>query len=180
MFLKIGGTFVVLIAAFFTYVSFQPSDFLVSRELHIKAKPEIIFPYINNSKLTNEWMPWKDSDPSVEMVYAGPGEGVGSIASWDSKGQMGTGKAEVVESVPNQAVKTQLTYTKPMEMHQMAEMTLTAKEDGTVVKWTVSGQKNFISKVMCTFVNMDKMVGGEFEKGLLKLQALVEKSSNTK
>lgn len=109
------------------------------------------------------------------MIYSGPPEGVGSKSNWDSNGQMVTGEAEVIESIPNQVVKTKLTYTRPMEMSQMAEVSLTPSADGqTLVKWSVSGKNTFIGRLMCVFINMDKMVGAQFEKGLTNLKKLVE------
>ena len=165
---------VVILAGFLAYVATRPSAMLVSREIVVAASPEVIFPYINNSKKANDWMPWKDSDAGVEMVYSGPDEGVNSKSSWDSKGQMGTGEALVIDSIKNQVVKTQLTYTKPFQMSQLAEISLSAVDGGTKVKWTVSGNVGFFFKLMGVFVSCDKMIGGEFEKGLSKLKQQVE------
>lgn len=177
MVLKVIGIIALVIAGILIYAALQPSEYLITRELVIKASPEVLFPYINNSQKSNEWMPWKDSDPDVKMSYSGPAEGVGSVASWDSPGKMGTGRAEVVGSVENQSVKTQLTYTKPMEMSQLAEVSLTPASEGTVVRWAVTGHNNWIGRVVCLFMNMDKMVGGEFEKGLSNLKTLAEGKS---
>jgi hypothetical protein len=178
MFIKVIAAFAIFIAGFFGFVAMQPSEMRISRELLINAKPEVIFPYINNSKKTNEWMPWSESDPGVQMAYSGPEEGVGSLSSWDSKGQMGTGKAEVIESIPNQLVKTQLTYTKPMEMSQLAEISITPAGDASLVKWSVSGTNSFIGKLFSVIMNLDKVVGKDFEKGLNNLKSKTE-SSNT-
>ena len=174
MLLKVILGVLVLLAGFLTYVAFQPSEMYIVREIFIKAPSEKIFPFINNSQKANSWMPWQESDPGAIMKYSGPEEGVGSTSSWDSPGKMGTGKAEVVESVPNQTVKTKLTYTKPMNMSQMAEVSLTPSADGTIVKWSVKGNNTFLGRLMCVFMNMDKMVGGQFEKGLTKLKNQVE------
>lgn len=174
MFIKILISVAILVAGFLSYVAIKPSNMVITRELVIKAPPEKIFPYINNAKKADEWMPWKDSDPGVQMQYSGPEEGVGSKSSWDSKGQMGTGSALVVESIPNQSVKTQLTYTRPMEMSQMAHIMLTPTPEGTLVKWSVDGHNNFICRMMSVFMDMDKMVGDEFVKGLTKLKSITE------
>lgn len=119
-------------------------------------------------------MPWKDSDPGIKMEFTGPDEGVGSISTWDSEGQMGKGSATVVESTPNQSVKTKLVTEKPMPMEQLADISLTPAGDSTVVNWTVTGKNNFIGRLFCVFIDMDKMVGSEFEKGLNNLKAKVE------
>ncbi len=147
---------------------------LISRELIIKAPADKIFPYINNSMKANQWMPWQETDPDVKMVFSGPEEGVGSKSSWNSEGQMGTGEALVVDSIPNQSVKTQLTYTRPMNMSQMAEVALIPQPDGTLVRWSVSGKSNFVCRLFGVFMNMEKMVGDQFDKGLQKLKTLTE------
>ena len=165
---------VALLGAFLVYVALRPSEMRVSREIVAQATPEVIFPHINNSEKANAWMPWKDSDPEVKMSYSGPAEGVGSKSSWDSKGQMGTGEALVIESVANQVVKTQLTYTKPFQMSQLAEISLTPVDGGTKIKWSVSGHVGYFFRLLGVFMDCDKMVGNEFEKGLLNLKNRVE------
>lgn len=172
---KIGLVFISIVAIFLVYASFQPNEMTIAREITVNATPEVIFPFINNSEKADAWMPWHESDPAMKIAYSGPTEGVGSKSNWTSTGDMGTGEALVVESIPNQTVKTQLTYTKPMEMSQLAEITLTAKDNGqTLVRWSVSGKNNFISKIFGVLMNVEKMVGTEFEKGLLKLKMSVE------
>ncbi|MES2803837.1 MAG: SRPBCC family protein [Bdellovibrionota bacterium] len=171
---KILISLALVIGGFLVYVGFQPADYKISRELAIKATPEVLFPYINNSKKANEWMPWKDSDPGIKMEFSGPDEGVGSISSWNSDGQMGVGTATVVESTLHQSVKTKLVTEKPMAMEQLADISLTPAGDSTVVNWTVTGKNNFIARIFCVFMDMDKMVGPEFEKGLNTLKATVE------
>ena len=152
----------------------KPAEMHISRELLISAKPEVIFPHINNSQKANAWMPWHAEDPHLKMEFSGPPEGVGSTSSWNSKGRMGTGNAVVTESISNKTVKTKLTYVKPMTMSQLAEVSLTAASNGTIVRWSVTGKNNFIGRAMCLFINMDKMVGGSFEKGLSNLKNIVE------
>ena len=175
------------LGALLLYVAFQPNEFVIARETYIEATPEVIFPFINNSKLANEWMPWQETDPGAVMVYSGPEEGVGSTTKWDSKGQMGTGQALVVESIPNKIVKTQLNYTHPMQMEQLAEISLIPVSEATAatettsatlavtqVRWQVTGKNNFVGRLFCLFLNMDKVVGSQFELGLAKLKQRAE------
>jgi len=171
---KILIGFIVLVGVLFTYAALRPAQMLISREMLINASPEALFPYINNSKKAYEWMPWQESDPDAKIVYSGPDEGLGSKSSWESKGQMGVGEALVVESTANQSVKTQLSYTKPFAMSQLAEISLTPLESATKVKWSVNGHNTFLFRLIGIFMDCDKMVGDQFEKGLLKLKNLVE------
>lgn len=174
MFLKIVIVFICLLVGVLIYAGLQSSEMHIAREIVIKASAEEIFPFINNSKKANEWMPWAEMDNQLQMSYSGPDEGVGSTSSWNSQGQMGVGQAVVVESTLNKIVKTKLTYTKPMEMAQLAEVSLIQSAEGTTVRWAVSGQNSFIGRVFCLFFNMDKQVGSQFEKGLSKLKTMIE------
>ncbi len=174
MFKKIGIGIALILGALALYAATKSPDMFVARDIVINASPEAIFPHINNSKKANDWMPWRESDPNVVMNYSGPEEGVGSKSSWDSNGQMGTGEALVIESIPNRSTKTQLTYTRPFHMSQIAEISLTPVPEGTKVTWSVSGQQNFLFRFFGIFMNCDKMIGGEFEKGLANLKKTVE------
>lgn len=174
---KTIGLLVLIIGLFIGYVALKSSHYEITREITINASPAVLFPFINNSKKANTWMPWQEVDPGVVMSFQGPEEGVGSTSSWSSDGQMGTGKAEVIESIPDSLVKTKLSYEKPMAMSQMAEISLTAAPPGTRVRWSVTGENTFIGRLFCFFMNMDKLVGGQFEKGLIKLKQLAEGES---
>lgn len=174
---KIIGAIGLIIVAILVAAALQPADYTVSREISIKAPAEKIFPYLNNSKLAEQWGPWMEIDPSTKMQYSGPDSGPGSRADWTSDGQMGVGSATITESVPNQKVVMKLAYTKPMAMTQDAEYNLRTEGAESVVTWKVQGKNTFPGRVMCMFMNMDKMVGGMFEKGLSKLKTLVEKSN---
>ena len=171
---KIALGFVALLLLVIGYAATLPEDYVIAREQTIKASPEVLFPWINNSKKSDEWMPWMESDPQIKMTYSGPEEGVGSKASWTSPGDMGDGEALIIESIPNQTVKTQLTYTKPMEMTQLATISLKQVPEGTTVRWEVSGKNPLIGRIFCLIMNMDKMIGDEFEKGLANLKSKVE------
>lgn len=174
VFMILVGLLVIAIISVCLYAALLPSQYTISRSLVVRATPEKIFPWINDTRKSNEWMPWAESDPQLQMNYIGPVEGVGAISSWKSEGRMGTGQAEVVESVLNTSVTTKLSYTKPMMMTQMAIISLMPKGDGTEISWSVKGENNFIGRVFCVFMNMDKMVGDEFLKGLQNLKLKVE------
>ena len=172
---KILYAVITLIALVCIYAAVAPSEYYVERQQAIAATPEKIFPLVNNSKKMNEWMPWAEADPKMVMTYSGPEEGVDAVSSWNSEGQMGVGSAKIIESIPNEKVVSLLEYKKPFEGIQTAEVSITSSAEGqSLVKWSVKGNNNFVGRVLCLFMNMDKMVGSQFEKGLLKLKELSE------
>ncbi len=174
MLVKILALVGILILCLVVYAALKEPAMNISRDMVIAATPERLFPYLNNSKKMNDWMPWQDSDPNCKMQYSGPEEGVQSKSFWESTGKMGTGSSTIIESVPNKSVKSQLVYTKPMEMSQFAEISLTPVAGGTQVTWSVDGHNNFLFRLVGIFISVDKMIGGEFEKGLSKLKNQVE------
>lgn len=168
--LGLGGVLVL----FLGYVALKSPDYVIERQVIIGASADKIFPLMNSSKLAEKWGPWLEADPEAKMNYSGPDTGVGAKTSWDSKGQLGTGSATIIESVPNEKVGIALAYTKPFEMTQHSDYLLKGAGNQTSVTWRVTGKNNFAGRLMCTFANMDKMVGGMFEKGLSNLKRLVE------
>ena len=169
----------ILISLFLIYVAIIPGDYIIKREIEIDQSAEKIFPYIASVKLADEWMPWKDQDSNLKMTYQGSERGVGATSIWESNGNMGQGKAEVVEEILNEKVKTKITYTKPMSFEQTSIFKLTKKnENKTIMEWSVEGKNTFLGRLISTLgiINIDKYVGDEFEKGLKKLKKTVEKN----
>jgi uncharacterized protein YndB with AHSA1/START domain len=167
-----------LIVVIVGYAAIQKSEYTISREITINAPVEKIFPYLNNSKLAEQWGPWMDIDSSVKMNYSGPDVGVGSKAYWIGAKQLGTGSATIVDSAANQRVAIKLEYTEPMAMEQMAEYLVKPQGAQTTVTWRVTGKNTLPGRVACLFMNMDKKVGGMFELGLSKLKNLIEKKGS--
>jgi len=168
----IGVALVVVLVCLLAAV--QPNDYSIARELKIHATAAAVFPYLVNARKSNEWMPWADEDPKLNMSFSGPESGVGAIASWTSEGKMGVGKSEIVEVVPDKLVRTKIDYEKPFKMTQVADFVVTDNGPECTVRWSVIGQRGFPEKIMGLFFDMDKMVGGMFEKGLNKLKAKLE------
>lgn len=158
----------VLIAA-----AFKSPEMKVSREIKIASTPKEIFPYINSAEKSYEWMPWAEGDPGIKISFSGPQEGVGATSSWNGE-KMGVGHSEVVESIPDQLVRTRLVYKEPMEMSQMAELSLKQEGENTKVVWSVTGESNYFFRLISLFISCEEMIGPEFDKGLNKLKTLVE------
>ena len=166
VFLALGG--------FLGYIAMQPADYTIYREVTINAPAEKVFPFINNAKKMDSWNPWTKMDPKSQISFSGPEEGVGAKTSWTGGEMMGTGSATVSESVLNSLVKTKLEYTEPHMMTQDAIITLAPAGNQTVARWSVSGHNTFIARIFCFVMNMDKTIGGTFEKGLNDLKKSAE------
>ncbi|MFY9288740.1 MAG: SRPBCC family protein [Alphaproteobacteria bacterium] len=164
----------IVLAVFVIVVLLQPSEFHVERSIEITAKPNKIFPHINNLKKANVWSPWAKLDPNIKQTYSGPEQGVGAQVSWTGNNQVGEGTMTIVESKLNQLVRNRLDFLKPMEGTSTADFTLKTEGNKTKVTWSIYGHNNFMAKAMSLIMNCDKMIGEQFEKGLADLKTTVE------
>lgn len=174
MFKKILLTLIVLVAALLIVAAFQADTYRVEGSIVIAAPAAAIFSQINDLRRAQVWSPWVKLDPAANYTFEGPSAGVGAINTWAGNSQVGEGRQTIVASRPDELVRTNLEFYKPMAGSAVAEFALKPAGSGTVVTWSMSGAKNYPSKLICLFMNMDKMIGGPFETGLANLKVVVE------
>ena len=173
--LIVVGLLAVLIAVVLILALTKPDTFRVERTTSIKAPPEKIFPLLNDFQSWSAWSPYEKKDPAMKRTFSGPPSGKGAIYEWDGDKNVGQGRMEIMRSTPPSNVTLDLDFVKPFEAHNTVVFTLAPQGDFTTVTWAMQGPANFISKVMQVFINMDKMVGTDFEAGLANLKALAGK-----
>ena len=165
----------VLIAGILIFATTKPDTFRVQRSADIKAPPAKVFTLINDFKAWGAWSPWEKKDPAMMRTFGAVTSGKGAQYAWDGDKNVGQGSMEITESTPPSKIALKLDFLKPFEAHNIVEFTLAAQGDTTNITWTMHGPANFISKLMQVFVNMDSMVGKDFEAGLTNLKAAAEK-----
>jgi uncharacterized protein YndB with AHSA1/START domain len=175
MIMKLGIAVAAVFAVVLVLAAMKPNSFRVERKVVIKAPPEKIFPWLEDPKRTTEWSPWEKKDPAMKKTFSGPSKGVGAAYAWDGNKEIGAGRLELTEVVAPKKVVMNLDFIRPMEGHNVAAYTVTPVDGGSEVAWSISGPMPFLSKIMCVFKNMDKMIGKEFEAGLADLKTLAEK-----
>jgi uncharacterized protein YndB with AHSA1/START domain len=162
----------VLFVAFLGLVALQPSDFRVVRSATIAAAPAAVFAQVNDMHKWQTWSPWAKLDPAAKNSFEGPPAGTGAAFAWVGNSDVGEGRMTVTESRPDKLVRFRLDFLKPMAATSTAEFTFKPDGKQTVVTWSMEGKNNFLAKAFCLFMNMDKMVGGQFEQGLANLNAV--------
>ena len=173
---KILAVIPVIVVVFVIIVALQPAEFRVARTATVTAPAEVVFAQVNELKKWDSWSPWVKLDPAMKQTYEGPASGTGAISRWAGNNQVGEGSMTITESRPNELIRFNLEFIKPMAGTSTAEFSFKPEGSRTTVTWSMSGKNNFIAKAMCLFMNMDKMVGGEFEKGLSSLKSIAEAS----
>lgn len=163
-----------LLVVFLIVVAMQPADFRVARSKTISAAPAVVFAQVNDLHKWEAWNPWGKIDPAMKLTYEGAPAGVGAVYKWVGNSEVGEGRGTITESRPNELVQLRLDFIKPFAGTSTAEFTFKPEGNATVVTWSMSGKNNFIAKAICLFVSMDKMIGGQFEKGLADMKTASE------
>jgi uncharacterized protein YndB with AHSA1/START domain len=171
----IGIAIVVLLSGLVIFAATKPDTFRVERATSIKAPPEKIFPLINDFDRWASWSPYEKKEPAMKRTRSGAPTGKGAVYEWDGNGEVGKGRMEITNTTPPSKITIKLDFDKPFEAHNIVDFTLEPQADGTNVKWTMRGPAPFVSKMMQVFMDMDSMVGKDFEAGLASLKAIAEK-----
>jgi hypothetical protein len=165
----------VIIGAVLALAAFRPDSFRVQRATSIKAPPEKIFPLVNDFQRWGTWSPWEKKDPNMKRSFGGAAQGRGSTYAWEGDGNVGQGRMEITEASAPSTVRIKLDFTKPFEAHNLVEFTMLPKGESTEVTWNMQGPVPYLAKIVHLFINMDRMVGQDFEAGLANLKAAAEK-----
>jgi carbon monoxide dehydrogenase subunit G len=166
---------VVLVTGILAYAATKPDIFRVQRATSIKAPPEKIFPFLNDLHKFGAWSPYEKKDPAMKRTFAGSESGRGAVYEWDGDKNVGKGRMEIVDTAPPSKVAIKLDFVRPFEAHNTVEFTLAPKGDSTDVTWAMQGPVPYVAKIMHVFVDMDSMVGKDFDAGLASLKTVAEK-----
>ena len=163
-----------LIVAVLGFAATRPNALRVQRTASIKAPPEKIFPLINDLHRWTAWSPYEKKDPALKRIHGGAADGKGAVYEWEGNKEVGKGRMEITETSPPSRVMINLDFVRPFEAHNVVEFTLEPRGDATDVTWTMHGPMPFVSKLMSVFINLDRMIGADFEAGLANLKAATE------
>jgi len=168
-----------VVIALVVVISLRPAELRVARSTMVAAPPPAVFAQVNDFKKWDAWSPYVKIDPAMKKTYAGAPTGMGAIYAWAGNSEAGEGRATIVESRPNELVKIQLDFLKPMEGNAVAEFSFKPDGDKTQVTWSFVGPCTFIGKAIGLFIDMDKMVGDQFEAGLADLKKVAETTAKS-
>ncbi|MCU1321055.1 MAG: hypothetical protein JWM43_704 [Acidobacteriaceae bacterium] len=175
MFKLIGILILVAVVVILIVAWSKPNSFRVQRSATINASPQKIAALINDFHNWNDWSPWAHIDPDMKTTYSGPASGVGSVYLWEGNSKVGQGRMEILAIQPTQTT-VKLDFLKPFEGHNTTDFIFQPQGSSTQVEWVMYGPMTFFpGKLMSVFTSMDKMIGGDFEKGLANLKVAAEK-----
>jgi hypothetical protein len=164
----------VLLVVFGIIVALRPADFRITRTATMAAPPAAVFAEVNDLHRWIAWSPWAKLDPAMKQTHEGAPAGPGAVYSWAGNKDVGEGRMTITESRANEFVRIKLEFLKPFAATNATEFTFKPAGAGTEATWSMTGRNNFMLKAVGLFMNMDTMVGRDFEKGLTQLKSVVE------
>jgi hypothetical protein len=165
----------VAVAIVLILAATKPGTFSVRRAISVRAPADKIFPLINDFHQWKSWSPYENKDPAMKRSYSGAASGKGAVYGWEGNKNVGSGRMEILDALVPSKIVIKLDFFTPFEGHNTAEFSLLPQGDATAVTWRMHGPAPFMSKVMQVFMNLDHMIGKDFEIGLANLKNLAEK-----
>ena len=168
--ISVAAVLAILLVAILT----RPADFRIERRASIAAPPELVFAQVNDFHQWLAWSPWDKLDPAMKRTYGGPASGDGATYAWLGNEKVGEGKMTITQATASSRVAITLEFIAPFRTTNQTEFTFTPRGPGTEVVWAMTGQRGFMEKAFSLVMDMDKMVGPDFERGLAAMKTAAE------
>ncbi len=172
MLLMIVVAMIAVLALVALVIASRPAQFRIERNAIVGAPPEVVHGIINDLSQWGQWSPYEGRDPNMKKSFEGPSSGPGAVYIWNGNNQVGEGKLSIVDTNPGRLVRMKLEFTRPFKCTNDVNFVIAPEPAGSRVSWIMDGKNNFVSKAMSLFIDMDKMVGTDFEHGLANLDRI--------
>ena len=167
----------ILVGALLLLAASRPSSFRVHRTTLIQARPETVYAILQDFRKFGAWSPWEKLDPAMTKTCSGQGQG--AVYEWEGNRKAGAGRMEITAAVAPSRITIQLDFFRPIKNRNLTEFILEGQDHATLVTWTMEGPQSFIGKMMGLFVNLERMIGSDFEAGLANLRDLAQGDGDT-
>jgi len=170
----------VAVVALLAYASSRPDTFRIERSIRIAAPMLQVAEQIDDFHEWGKGSPWEHIDPTMQRKFSGADAGVGAVYEWEGTGKVGAGRMEITEMRSGSErglISIKLDFFKPFKASNTAEFLMKPSDSGTDLTWAMFGPSPFMSKLMGVFMDMDKMVGKDFETGLESLKKNAEQAA---
>jgi hypothetical protein len=151
----------------------RPDQFRVQRTAIVQAPADKIYPLISDLRQFNTWNPYEKKDPNIVGAYSGPASGAGAAYAFTGNKDVGKGAIKITSATP-EVVRMDLVMLEPFKADNRVEFRIEPAGPATKVTWALEGRAPFFAKVIHLFLDMDSMVGKDFEAGLAGLKKLAE------
>jgi uncharacterized protein YndB with AHSA1/START domain len=171
---KIAVAVAAAIILLIAFVATRPGSFTIERSIVIGAPPSTVFAHVSDFGRWNGWSPWDKLDPAMKRTLSGTPGTIGHAYSWSGNKKVGEGRMTLTGLTRDERVEIRLEFLEPWQATNMTVLALRPDGSGSRITWSMTGTNNFMMKAVGLFMNMDKMVGGDFERGLQSLKGIAE------
>lgn len=171
---KVGTVLGLVLVALLAFIATRPADYRVERSAQIAASAALVFPLVNDFHRWEKWSPWEKLDPNMKKTFSGAEAGIGAGYGWAGNDQVGEGRMTILESQAGERVAIKLEFLKPWTATNATTFSFKPDGAGTRVTWAMEGHNNFVAKAFSLFMDMDAMIGKDFEKGLASMKDQAE------
>ena len=171
---KILAAVAIAIVLFLGYAATRPSQYRVARSASVNAPASVVYQQVSDFHRWEAWSPWEKLDSAMKKTFSGPESGKGAGYAWAGNAKVGEGKMAILDAEPDRRVEIRLEFIKPFAGVSQTVFAFAPKGEATEVTWAMAGTNNFVAKVFGVFMDLDKAIGGDFERGLANLKAVSE------
>ncbi|HEX8436063.1 SRPBCC family protein [Archangium sp.] len=174
MFKKVVLALAVALVGLGAVVASRPSTYHIERSITVAAPVDLPFGLVNDFHKWKYWSPWDALDPKMKKTFDGPYAGPGAIYAWSGNKDAGKGQMTILESQPYESIRILLEFSEPWASTNTTTFTFQPVAEGIRVTWAMDGQNGFLGKAFSLFLDMDGMLGKDFDKGLATIKSLTE------
>lgn len=176
--LKIAGIIIGLFVALILVLSFSvDTDFETERSVVIDKPNQEVFDYVKYLRNQYNYSVWGALDPDMRQDFRGTDGTVGFVSAWEGNEDAGAGEQEIVGMVEGERIDYELRFFEPFESTSNTFMSTEAiSENQTRVTWGMSGSMPRPMNIMLLFIDMEELIGSDYETGLNNLKLILEES----
>jgi len=173
---KVLYVILVLVGIYLILCMVGPSDMRIERSATINAPATAVQATLGDFSLFNKWSPWAEKDTAMKINIEGEAGKPGHKYYWEGNKEVGKGSM-TLNGVSGDSMLQTLSFDG---MGDSKVYMITKEENGaTNLTWGMYSKTPFLGRAFMMFMNMDKMMGPDFEKGLAKLKTVVEAAATT-
>ena len=154
-----------------------PSSVRIERDILIESPPAAVFAVLDDQTRFNDWSPWYGIDPQAKYEFSGPSRGIGATMSWVGNSEVGAGSQRIIASIPDSRIDCALEFSGFGAA--TTSFLLEPEAGGTRLRWVYQSELGLNPVMRWLGLFMDGWVGADYEKGLAKLKAMLERPSGT-
>jgi len=175
--IRVGIGLAAVIVVLLILIATRPSTYRVERHATVAAPVDVVFAKVKDFRTWEAWSPWAKLDPQMKTKVDGtPGE-VGSVYTWEGNDDVGSGRMTIAAIKPNERVDIKLEFLKPFESKADNGFTVEPAGKDTKITWFMAGENSFMGKAFSLVMDMDAMIGKDFENGLGSLKKVAEEAA---